>query len=256
MWNATEVRQALAGLPLGAVHIFQRVGSTNDEAARLAEAGAPHATLVLADEQTAGRGRAGRRWFTPPGSALALSLVLRPVIHAPPGYVAALGALAVCEALEAFGAQPTIKWPNDVLLLERKVAGVLPEAHWEGERLRFLVLGIGVNVTPEAVPPPEALDFPAIAVQEALARPVERLSLLRALMTSLLSWADRLDTPTFRRAWEARLAWHGRMVEAHDRHGPPVQGILLGLDAEGHLRLRDVLGREHRLTAYAHVRPR
>ncbi len=247
---------ALAGLPLGAVHVFMQIGSTNDEAARLAEAGAPDLTLVTADEQTAGRGRAGRRWFTPPGSALAVSLVLRPSRPVPLGHYAALGALAVCRALGAFPrVEARIKWPNDVLLHQVKVAGVLPEAHWEGDTLRAVVLGIGVNVTPKAVPPPEVLDFPATCVAQAVGRAVSRLALLREIVEGLLYWRARLGTADFLRAWEDRLAYRGAEVWVTPVDGAPWRGVLLGLDAEGRLRVRDERGRVRALHQVAHLRP-
>ena len=162
--DSFSLEKSLAGLRLGPLHYYHQIGSTNDEAARWAADGAPDLSLFVADEQTDGRGRLGRRWFTPAGSALALSLILRDQGQgsALPRHITrltALGALAVCDALsDLYALQAEIKWPNDVLLSRRKIAGVLAEAHWQGEQLVAVILGIGVNVRQAALPlPREAL---------------------------------------------------------------------------------------------------
>src|SRR5512147_1345877 len=116
--DQASLQALLSGLPLGAVRYFDTVGSTNDLAARWADDGAPDLSLVAADEQTAGRGRLGRRWITPPGAALAFSLVLTDIRQADILRYTALGALAVCDALNlTFSPLPPaqIKWPNDVI---------------------------------------------------------------------------------------------------------------------------------------------
>src|SRR5690606_3785950 len=145
-----QLEQALQGFSIGPWRYFDRLGSTNDEAARWADRGAPHLALVLADEQYAGRGRLGRQWFTPPGAALALSLVLRPrpenrLASEQIPFYTALGALALSQALRRqLGLSPAIKWPNDVLLVGRKTAGILAEAQWQGDQVQAVILGIGV----------------------------------------------------------------------------------------------------------------
>src|SRR5512137_455549 len=143
-----EIRAALGDIPLSGLRIFESLGSTNDEAASWIAGGAADWSLVIADEQTAGRGRGDTRWLTPKGTALAFSLVLRQPLpkaeHS--ARLAGLGALGVAEAFTVYSLQPSIKWPNDVLLDGRKTAGVLVESMWTGERLDASVLGIGVNV--------------------------------------------------------------------------------------------------------------
>jgi len=249
------LKELLAGLPLGSIRFYDRTGSTNDEAARWAEADAPHLSLVVADEQTAGRGRLGRRWYTPPGGALAFSLILRSV-----GQVAgqdailpcvpylpnegiprltALGALAVCDALrQEYSLDPQIKWPNDVLLEGCKVAGVLAEADWEGERLGSVILGIGINVAVQSVPPQDELLFPATCVEAALGKPVERWALLRAVLQALLQWLPRLNSMDFLRTWEGQLAFRGKWVRITFKQGSSLKGVVLGLNPDGALRLR------------------
>jgi BirA family biotin operon repressor/biotin-[acetyl-CoA-carboxylase] ligase len=227
-------RDQLSGLPIGPVRYFETIGSTNTYAAAWAAEGAPDLSLVVADEQTAGKGRGGRSWHTPPGSALAFSLLLAPPgSSTPPGRYTALGALAVQETLSGnYGLPSAIKWPNDVLVAGAKVCGVLVEAGWQGNRPGNILLGIGINVRPAALPPAQHLQFPATCVEAALGRPVDRWALLRQVLEALLQWRDRMDSTTFVPAWERRLAFLGQPVQVGE-----TAGRLVGLTPEGHLRL-------------------
>ncbi len=224
----------LAGLPLGPLRYFETIGSTNAHAAEWAEQGAPDLSLVVADEQTAGKGRAGRSWHTPPGSALAFSLVLDPRgAFASLGRYSALGAVAVQDTLaRAYGLPGAIKWPNDVLVNGSKVCGVLAETEWQGDRPRHVILGIGINVRADSLPAAQDLRFPATSVEAALGRPVERWVLLRQVLEALLEWREELHSPEFVPAWERRLAFLGQPVRLGN-----VEGRLAGLTPEGHLRL-------------------
>lgn len=243
--NQFELEKTLSGLALGKLRYYGQVTSTNDLAARWVEAGAPHLSLVVADEQTAGRGRLGRRWLTPPGAGLAFSLALTELARGTPLLYTALGALAVCDTLNQ--ALPPmlpaqIKWPNDVLAQRKKLAGVLAEAHWRGERLVAVILGVGINVTPASVPPAEELSFPATCVEEAVGAEVERWGLLRAVLERLLEWLPRVHEPDFVRAWQQRLAFRGEWVQVRLEDGPPLEGYVAGLNPDGSLRLRDRAG--------------
>jgi len=234
------LHKTLLDIPLGGLRTFQQTGSTNDIALAWAADGAPDLALVCAEEQTSGRGRGDRRWFNPPGTALAFSLVLRPL----PGeeksvpLFSGLGAMAVCEALEIRGLHPEIKWPNDVLLHRRKVCGVLAEAVWMGEKVDSIVLGIGVNIKPEAVPPPHQLNFPATSVEAETGEIVDRPSLLRDVLQALLTWRGLLTEDAFSNAWENHLAYRGEQVEIRTEGIPTRTGLLEGLELDGSLRLR------------------
>jgi len=222
-------------LPIGPVRYFDSIDSTNTYAAGWAKAGAPDLALVVANRQTAGKGRLGRSWQTPADSALAFSLVLKPggAGH-PPGRYAALGALAVHDTLAgAYGLPATIKWPNDVLINGAKVCGVLPEADWQGDRPEHVILGLGINVGPPSVPPAEVLRFPATCVEFALGRSVDRWLLLRQVLVALLDWRTSLSEGTFIATWERRLAFLGEPVRVG-----AFEGSLAGLTSEGHLRLQ------------------
>jgi BirA family biotin operon repressor/biotin-[acetyl-CoA-carboxylase] ligase len=252
--NPEVLETALAGLPLGPVRYFARIGSTNDEAANWAEVGAPDLAIVIADEQTAGRGRLDRKWITPPGTALAFSIVLAaPKTIAtrekfsPPETISrltALGALAVCQALHLdYGLGAQIKWPNDVLLDGRKVAGVLVEAHWQGDQIASVIMGIGINVAPGSVPPEQELIFPATSVETEFSKPIKRPELLRSVLNQLLNWHERLGEDDFLQTWEQKLAFKGEWVEVRSHSTgegqTTLQGRILGLDHRGRLRLRD-----------------
>lgn len=237
--DRTQIEDALAGLPLGEIRYFSAIPSTNDVAADWANENPPDLSLVIADEQTAGRGRAGRPWYTPPAAALAFTVVL----HPPPGgetfpLLAGAGALAVCDALaHEYGLRAEIKWPNDVLVERRKVCGVLAEAHWLGDRLQALLVGIGINVFPAAVPPAGLLDFPATCVAAHVRGKVDRLQLLRGVLAAFIGWRGRLGSAAFVRAWEERLAFRGQQVRVFTAGSQAVAGVLLGLTAAGHLRI-------------------
>ena len=247
------LQQALRALPLAAWRFYPVTGSTNDEALAWAGAGAPEGCLVLAERQTRGRGRQGNRWWSHPAAALTFTFIARPLPGEQP-YLArftAWAAVALAEALEALGLSPSLKWPNDVLLEGRKIAGVLAETAWEGERAAAVVVGLGVNLAREALPPAGAADFPAGCVADALGSPPPRWGFLAALLRRMVWWRYRLATPAFLRAWESRLAYRGQGVRAGE-----VRGVLLGLDARGGLRLRLPSGDVHTLYALqGHLRP-
>lgn len=243
----SSLQTCLSGLPLGQLRYLNSVGSTNDEAARWAHEGAPHLSLVASGEQTSGKGRMGRRWYTPPGGALAVSLVLRPDqldLISPPR-ITGLGALAVCEALqENYGLAAQVKWPNDVLVGDHKIAGVLVEASWLGEELQAVILGIGINVALDSVPPVCELDFPATSVEAALGSPIDRWGLLRNVLQALLVWLPYLDQARFLQAWQGQLAYLHERVRLIRDGKEPVEGLLLGLGDDGSLRLESPSGEQ------------
>lgn len=257
---------ALTGLALGGVRYFERLGSTMDEAAAWLEAGAADLALVVADEQTAGRGRLGRRWFTAPKASLAFSLILREVEAPQVSLLSGLGALAVCEAIETlYHLQPQIKWPNDLLLGGRKVGGILCESAWQGDQLLGVVMGIGINLAPAAVPPLDATLFPATCLQDHLSpqvgAPLEgrRFQFLAAILQSILAWRSRLREATFIQSWEARLAYRGQIVQVlraiEDRASLLWEGKVQGLNSEGNLMLRLASG-ETQTIAFGEIRLR
>ncbi len=237
--NQNELKKALSKLPLGDVHYFETIGSTNNEALAWATSGAKDLSLVIADAQTAGRGRLDRKWFTPNGTALAFSLILRPTPEEKPYLTRTVGlaALAVADTLRTRGLETQIKWPNDVLLDRHKVAGILIESVWSGDELDCLVIGIGVNVLRAAVPSAELLQFPATSLEDALGPEVEREKVLRDILAGIIALRPHIGTDSFIASWEKALAFRGELVQVEEGNGSSVTGTLLGLEPDGSLRL-------------------
>lgn len=250
--NADSLRTVLSGLPVPEIHYYDTIDSTNEVALIWIAAGAPDGALVAADVQTAGRGRIGRRWITRPGAALAFSLILKDNIPDPAvlGLYSPLGALALADVFEQEQVPVSIKWPNDVLVHGRKVAGILVETAWKGDRIFGITVGIGINVSPEAVPAPEELLYPATSVASELGRPVDREILLARVLERIFFWRARMVEPVFRQTWEARLAFKGQSVEVNP--GTPGAtawtGTLLGVTENGDLRLLGADGMEQLIT--------
>ncbi|MFL5780160.1 MAG: biotin--[acetyl-CoA-carboxylase] ligase [Thermoleophilaceae bacterium] len=206
---------------IGTPRVHHRVAdSTNQRAKELAAAGAPHGTLVTAGEQTAGRGRQGRTWVAPAGSAVLMSVVLRELDERFP-LVPLVAAVAVAEACESIApVSCAIKWPNDVWVERRKVAGILVEGRpAEG----WAVLGIGLNVEP--VEFPEELSSIATSLQLSGGVPLA----LRAVLSSLSVWLGR-GVPEVLEAWRARDALRGEHLRWDGG-----SGVAAGIDDGGSL---------------------
>jgi len=241
--TADRIQAALSPRP---VRFYACVDSTNDLAMDWLRQGASSGSLVIADEQVRGRGRLGRTWYTPPGTALIVSMILRPSLaHVP--RMTMLGALAICQMLEQIGAaDASIKWPNDVQLRGRKVSGVLPEIAWNGVEPEGVVLGMGINVR---------IDFSrtelaeqAISIEPALGRAVERLDLLVRLLDRIDYWYARLENDPLLAAWRSRLNTLGRVVSVMNA-AVPLEGVAESVDEDGALLVRTADGALHRVIA-------
>ncbi|MGE0593431.1 MAG: biotin--[acetyl-CoA-carboxylase] ligase [Vicinamibacterales bacterium] len=194
------------------------VASTNDVASGLAEAGAPEGTVVLADMQTAGRGRERRFWASPAGAGVYLSVVLRPAAAAVPLLTITAGVAMAEGVLAATGLRVVLKWPNDLWTRDRKIGGILAEAGTAGGRVQHVVLGVGLNLRRAAYPPDVALL--ATSVEDELGRPVERglvvAECLAALWSRYRSLAD--EGQAIVAAWRDFAApMLGRPVEWEER---------------------------------------
>ena len=219
---------------------FDSLPSTNTELARLAATGAPEGVAVVADEQTAGRGRMQRTWSSPKGAGLYFSILFRPVIplHSWP-LITFMAALAVGDALlEAFQLPTEIKWPNDLLAGERKICGILSETV-ETPEGRAVIVGIGINLTAEAYP--ENLSRYATSVAEQTGSSADREVLMASLQSSLSRWYQSLqkengDT-TVLREWISRSPYaDGKLVDVVN--GEEVfRGITRGIEVDGALRV-------------------
>ena len=244
MTTSEDLSPYLDPLGLGAWRFFPVVGSTNDIALAWAGEDAHDWALVVADAQTAGRGRGSRRWVTEPGCALALSLVLRPTpaeARFAPRFTA-VAALGLIQALSELGLAAELKWPNDILLDGRKVAGVLVEADWESDQAKTVVIGMGVNVSPGSVPQVTALRYPATAVESVLGAPVDRWALLAATLAAIRDYRTILTSQAFREAWNAHLALRGAWVSFRVADKAPQRVKVLGVQIDGQLALEQTDG--------------
>ena len=227
--------------------------STQRGARELARAGVPEGTVVIAEAQTAGRGRLGRTWHSPRGVNLYCSIVLRPPL--PPGavpQVALVAGVAVAAALaETPGVAPRVRWPNDVLIENRKVAGVLTEMEAEVERVHHVILGIGVNLNASRSAFPAELRERATSVFLATGHRVDRAALTGRLLAALEARYGRFLEGGFevvRSEWESYSCLTGTDVRVASPDGE-VAGRVLGLDADGALRLTRPDGTSTRIVA-------
>jgi len=223
-----------------ALRHLERCGSTNDEASTWARAGAPHGAVVIADAQDRGRGRLGRAWHSPPGESLYFSAVLRPELDPRllPPLVLALG-VGLYDAVAETGARPDLKWPNDLLLDGRKLAGMLTEMSTAGSRVSFVIAGIGVNLNNRAFPPP--LDATATSLALALGRDFAPADFARRLCHHLEPWCDRFFTAgaaPILDAWRARTRLLGRPVTVVQPGTSPVHGVAEDVADDGTLIVR------------------
>lgn len=240
-----DLVRTLSNLPLGDVRYFNSIGSTNDEALAWAAKGVPDLSIVIADEQTAARGRLDRPWFTPPATALAFSLILRPRADEVPhlSRIVGLAALALTDVLGKLGLAPQIKWPNDILLNGRKVAGILIELTWAGDEVDCVIIGVGVNVAKSAVPSTDVLRFPAISLEHVLGEVPDRTRLLRDILASFIALRPHMHTDSFMASWEKSLAYYGMEVRVEMGGDQVVMGKVTGLEADGSLKILDEHGK-------------
>ncbi len=244
--NQTVLAAALGERPF---RYFDRVGSTNDVARQWAVDGAPAGSVVIADEQTSGRGRLKRGWHTPPGQALAVSMVLRPALDPQElQRVTMLGGVAVVETLAGYLGQQNValKWPNDVLGHGRKICGVLSEALWIGDELVAVILGMGVNVRVDFTG--TALEHVAGSLEDFAPDAVNRIMLIQQLLERLDFWRGRISETLLVETWRAWLMTLGQRVKIQTQAGL-VEGVARDVDKAGALLVRDDDGREQLVLA-------
>ena len=252
--DLNSVRQRLVAQRLGSeFHYFAEIGSTNTYARRLAEHGARDGELVIADSQTEGRGRLGRHWVSPPNANLYLSFVLRPRL--PPArapQITLMAAVALAETLKFFlPVPPSIKWPNDIIVNGKKLAGILTEVNCGSESVEFVILGIGVNVNYPVDLMPEEIRQRATSVLVERQNKVSREDLLQRLIQDLDRCYGELEVNGFAPLaprWEAYFGWRGQRVRI-ELLNQDVFGIAKGIDHDGALLLEDEHGKLQRVIA-------
>jgi BirA family biotin operon repressor/biotin-[acetyl-CoA-carboxylase] ligase len=249
-----EIQMDLATCRFGrSVHYFNRVTSTQDEARHLAESGVEEGALVVAEAQTAGRGRRGRQWLSPEKTGIYLSLILKPELE--PFNIAQIpivAGIAVCEGIsEITNLKPRIKWPNDVLLQGKKVAGILVEMSAEPERIHYLILGIGINVNTPSATFTGDLQQPAISLSEVAGGSVNRRRLLQALLAHFEVLYEEFKAAGFVAFRERLRRWDQTVeswVKITDSSGS-YSAYALDIDDNGALVVRDRQGTVKRILA-------
>lgn len=243
LFNEVEIAYCLKTRLVGSViHFHRTLASTNAAAFELGRSGCPDGTAVIADAQTNGKGRIGRRWESPPGVNLYTSIIIRPAIapvHAHHLTFVAAVAVAGCAA-QFLRRAPIVKWPNDVLIDTRKVAGILLEMDSEPDRVNFVVMGIGVNANMKM----DALPSDVKNIATSLAREggveVDRATLVCALYSELEKWykiyLERGFTPVLD-AWRGYFASEGKAVRVAV-FGKTIEGVCAGVDVDGALLIR------------------
>jgi BirA family biotin operon repressor/biotin-[acetyl-CoA-carboxylase] ligase len=231
----------------GMIHYFETVDSTNSKAYELALGGAKEGELVISESQEKGRGRLGRHWFSPPFVNLYLSVILRPDI--PPqqaSLITLMAAVATADAIRKFtGLVPLIKWPNDILLRGRKVAGLLNEIHSEVDRIHFIILGLGVNLNVDEEMFPKEVRALATSLKRETGQTVSRKAFLQLLLQELEEWYAlfmKEGAATILRAWRDRAQIKGRRVKVRS-FGETLVGVAVGIDSDGALILETLGGR-------------
>lgn len=237
--NIEAIKPVLQTRLLGkSIHYWAEVDSTNAALARLAKEGCEEGTVVIADAQRAGRGRLGKSWFSPPGVNLHLSILLKPAIPVTEArFLTLIGSLAIADALELYGVKAQVKWPNDVLAADKKIAGVLAEVQLRDGQLDQLILGLGVNLN---------IDRPtmdrffgeaaagATSVHEAIGRQIDRtafaIQLLERVERQYFTFVEK-GKDSVLAEWRSR-SFLGRRVSVKEED-MRVEGIALNLDDEG-----------------------
>lgn len=256
--RVADTRATSGAAPAWVIRRFASIDSTNRYLLDEARAGAPEGVVAVADHQDAGRGRLGRAWSAPPGSSLLVSVLLRPAI--PPDrlmLVTMAAGVALAEAVEQVAGFPVaLKWPNDLVVDDRKLAGLLAEADLgpgAGDRRIAVVVGAGCNVQWERFP--AELEATATACNLEAGRPVDRDELLDAYLARLAAHYGALDAVA--PAYRARLATVGRRVRVELAGGAALVGHAVAVDDAGRLVVETGDGTRHDLAAgdVVHLRP-
>ncbi|OGP98594.1 MAG: biotin--[acetyl-CoA-carboxylase] ligase [Deltaproteobacteria bacterium RBG_19FT_COMBO_46_12] len=235
------------------IHHFHTLDSTNSKAYQLALNGAEEGEVVIAECQEKGRGRLGRQWFSPPFLNLYLSVILRPKI--PPheaSLITLMAAVATADTIQKFsGLLPLIKWPNDILLRDRKLAGLLNEIHSEMDRIHFVILGIGVNLNMDEKMFSKEIRAAATSLKIETGRPISRKAFLQSLLLELERWYSiflKEGNMVILKAWRDWAHIKGRRVKVTS-FGEAIFGTAIDVDSDGALILETTDGKRKRIVA-------
>lgn len=250
---------SFSDLPIGKIRSYQTIDSTNRAALEWALEGAADLSLVTASEQTSGRGRMQRKWISYPNSCIAMSLIIRPteaersVLH----LFSPLAGLAVAESLQQnHQLEPCMKWPNDILIDGKKVCGILCESAWNGSVLEGMVIGIGINLRKEAIPPIENQNFPAGSLETAGCVNLDANQHIHEIIEKIIMLRPTVIKREFLLNWERFLAYKNQQIILSAINQEPEICTLIGLDPQGNLLVEDRKGqRKSYLAGEISLRP-
>jgi BirA family biotin operon repressor/biotin-[acetyl-CoA-carboxylase] ligase len=256
-FNGVELASRAAPGAIGArVRFFKEIDSTNTEAFTLGRMGEPEGTVVVAERQRAGKGRIGRSWESPPGVNLYTSILLRPaVLPMDAQKLTLLTAVALADTVSAFlGCRPSVKWPNDILVGPKKLAGILLEMESEADRVKFVVVGIGVNLNMGRNLLGEPLSSRVTSIMEETGKEVSRVEFTRALYSSIEKWYNSTSEVGFGaegfapviEAWRGYFVSEGKPVRVRSFEST-IEGICEGIDSDGALLVRSSSGERLRI---------
>jgi len=235
------------------IHYFPSIDSTNSKAYQLALEGAEEGEVVIAESQLEGRGRLGRHWLSPPFLNLYLSAILRPQI--PPqraSLITLMAAVATADAIQKYsGLLPLIKWPNDILLGDRKIAGLLNEIHSEMDRIHFVILGIGVNLNMNEKMFSKEIRGVATSLKREMGETISRKVFLWSLLEALERWYViflKEGGASVLEAWREKAKIEGKRVKVTS-FGETLVGTAVGVDSDGALILKTKNGEQKRIVA-------
>jgi BirA family biotin operon repressor/biotin-[acetyl-CoA-carboxylase] ligase len=257
-FNAFEINSNLKTSFIGRnLFFYKETGSTNDAAKEFAANDAKEGFAVVADSQTKGKGRLGRRWESPAGANIYTSVILRPDISpvfAP--QLTLVAAVAVAETISKFlntgsgyKPEPTVKWPNDILINSKKVAGILTEMNSETDRINFVIIGIGVNINMTRKMFPEELRPIATSLKQEIGREISRIDFIQTLYLNLETWYKRYLKHGFEpicKAWTGYFNMAGKVVKVRQMD-KVIEGVAMGIDDGGALLLREKSGNIRRI---------
>lgn len=224
------------------IFAFETLGSTNDFAKRLVQKDEHNGTLVLANEQTKGRGRQGKSWYAPPNSGLWFSIILEPIQPTDKfGIVSLLAAVALAKTIERMTSlKPALKWPNDVLINSKKVSGILIESQFSSNRHASLILGVGINVNQKKTDFPEEISETATSLREETKNEINRVDLLIELLHKLEYFYLEFQSGDFKlliKTWKILCPFLGKYVSVKQSRGE-IEGRFEDLDEYGRMVIR------------------
>lgn len=251
-FNKIEISSNLKTSFIGRdLSFYKKTGSTNDTAREFAAKGAEEGAVIVADYQKKGKGRLGRRWESPAGVNIYTSVILRPnILPAFAPQLTLVSAVAAAETISGYlNKAPEVKWPNDILINSKKVAGILTEMASEADRINFVVIGIGVNVNMTKKMIPEALRQIATSMKEETGMEISRIDFIQTLYLNMERWYKEYLKHGFepvRTAWISYFRMAGKAVKVQDMNRVR-EGIAIGIDGDGALLLREKDGKVARI---------